>query len=332
MTTYKTNGRSIIDMAKNLDASGNAIKTAEVLMKTCNILKDAPVKKANNILTHKETFRTSLPTAEVKRLNQGVGGQFPSRDNREFGLKNYQSLPWIDAMEFQYAKNPDEIRQDNMEGILMGWGQSMNSDLIYDSVKANGADSINGIATFCATLDGNRVISAGGNSYATKLTSIYVVGWDLINGAYVIVPEKANAGINFEVLGESVITDPNDSTKRMLVENYKVEATLGLGTRDPRAFARVANIDVDDIDDTTFVPKWLMTVLSELPPMLQNKTSTVIYVSKEVSLAIQLAADSKTNASFVYKQTKLFAEPVMTFNGYPIRIDESISTAEDVVA
>jgi hypothetical protein len=332
MADFKTNGRSIYDMAKNLDANGNAIKTAEVLMKTCNILKDAPVKKANNILTHKETLRTSLPSAEVKRLNQGVGGAFPSRDNIEFGLKNYQSLPWIDKMEFQYAKNPDEIRQDNMEGILMGWGQSMNADFIYDNVAANGSESINGIAYYCKTLDGNRVVSAGGDSYASKLTSIYVVGWDLIAGAYAIIPEKANAGINFEVLGDSVITDPSDSTKRILVENYKVEAALGLGTRDTRAFARVANIDVTTVDDTTFDPAWLMTVLSELPVQLQNKTSTVIYVPKEVMLAIQLAANSKTNASFVYKQTELFAEPVMTFNGYPIRLDESISTAEDVVA
>ena len=332
MPEFKTSGRSIYDMAKNLDANGNAIKTAEVLMRQCNILKDAPVKKANNILTHKETFRTALPNAEVKRLNQGVGGAFPSRDNVEFGLKNYQALPWIDKLEFVYAKNPDEVRQDNMEGILMGWGQSMNRDFIYDNVAANGADSINGIAWHTRSLDGDRVVSANGTSTAAKLTSIYVVGWDLLAGAYALVPERAAAGISFNVLGDQVIPDPNDASKNIHAEMYKVEAFLGLGTRDSRAFARVANIDVSKVSATTFDETLLMRVLNSLPAALQNKTSTVIYVPKEVALAIQLRANAKTNASFVYGQTELFGEPVMTFNGYPIRIDETISTAEDVVA
>ena len=30
MATFQTSGRSIYDMAKNLDANGNAIKTAEI--------------------------------------------------------------------------------------------------------------------------------------------------------------------------------------------------------------------------------------------------------------------------------------------------------------
>lgn len=332
MADFKTSGRSIIDMAKNLDANGNSIRTAEILYTECNILKDAPVKKANNILTHKETYRTGLPAAEVKRLNQGVGGAFPSRDNVEFGLKNYQSLPWVDKELLKYAKNPDEIRQDNMEGILMGWGQSINGDLIYDSIAANGSESINGIAWHTRSLDGNRVVSAGGGSYATKLTSIYVVGWDLMNGAYAIVPESENAGISFERLADQVIPDPNNTAKNINAEMYEVKAHLGLGTRDPGAFARIANIDVDDVDETTFDEKWLMTVLNSLPAHLRNKTSTVIYVPKEVALAIQLRANSKSNASFNYGQTELFGDIVQTFNGYPIRIDESISTAEDVVA
>ena len=117
--SIQTSGRSLYDMVKNLDADGNAIKTAEVLQKACPMLQDAPVVAANNIFTHKVSIRTSLPKAEVKRLNQGVGGSFGSRDNREFGLKTYQSLPWIDKMEFKFAKDANEVRQSNMESICM---------------------------------------------------------------------------------------------------------------------------------------------------------------------------------------------------------------------
>ena len=91
MATFQTSGRSLYDMVKNLDANGNAVKTAEVLQKACPMLQDAPIVTANNITTHKVSVRTGLPAAEVKRLNQGVGGSFGSRETYEFGMKEYQA-------------------------------------------------------------------------------------------------------------------------------------------------------------------------------------------------------------------------------------------------
>ena len=38
MATFQTSGRSLYDMVKNLDADGNAVKTAEVLQKACPML------------------------------------------------------------------------------------------------------------------------------------------------------------------------------------------------------------------------------------------------------------------------------------------------------
>ena len=63
MATFQTSGRSLYDMVKNLDADGNAVKTAEVLQKACPMLQDAPVVTANNVTTHKISVRTGLPSA-----------------------------------------------------------------------------------------------------------------------------------------------------------------------------------------------------------------------------------------------------------------------------
>lgn len=322
----QTSGRSLYDMVKNLDADGNALKTAEVLQKACPMLQDAPVVAANNIFTHKVSIRTALPKAEVKRLNQGVGGSFGSRDNREFGLKTYQGLPWIDKMEFRFAKDANEIRQSNMESILQGWGQSLESDFLYDST-ANGSDNIDGIAQYCKTLEGQRVVSAGGAG--GHLTSVYVVAWDTNMGAFAIAPQNDTAGVRFTVLGDHIIPDPDDAKKMLSVEQYEVEASLGFGIKDTRAIGRIANIDVTAVDKDTFNPELLMKVINQVPVALRK--NIVIYVPKEIELAMQMAANSKTNASFVYGQKELFAEPVSTFNGYPIRVSDMISTAESQV-
>lgn len=316
MAIIQTSGRSLYDMVKSLDADGNAIKTAEIMQKACPMLQDAPVVTANNVLTHKVSIRTSLPKAEVKHLNAGVGGSFGSRETYEFGMKVYQALPFIDKMEFKFAKDANEVRQSNMEGVLQGWGQSLEQDFLYDD-ESNGADHINGIEHYVSKLDGNRVIDAGGTA---NLKSVYLVAWDSAMGAFAIAPADDTAGVKFSVLGDDIIPDPNDPAKRMEVEQYKVEASLGFGLKDKRAVARIANIDCSNVSATTLNPELLMKAINQFPTWLRSKI--VIYAPREVELALQMAANSKSNASFVYGQKELFAEPVSTFNGLPIRVSE----------
>ena len=74
----------------------------------------------------------------------------------------------------------------------------------------------------------------------------------------------------------------------------------------------------------------LMRALSQFPANLRDKV--VIYMPKEADLALQLAANDKSNASFVYGSGELFASRVPTFNGTPIRVSEMILTNEEKVA
>lgn len=326
MATFVTSGRSLYDMVKNLDANGNAVKTAEVLQRACPMLQDAPVVTANNILTHKISVRTSLPEAEVKRLNKGVGGSFGNRETYEFGMKEYQALPWIDKMEFKYAKDANEIRQSNMESVLQGWGQSLEHDFLYDR-KSKGPDCIDGIESYVSALDGNRVISAGGTG--NNLQSIYLVAWDSAMGAFAIAPQGDSAGVSFTVKGDTTIADPNDPTKRLEVEEYKVEASLGFGIKDKRAIARIANIDCSNINANTLNPELLMKALNQFPTWLRDKV--VIYCSHDIELALQMNANSKQNASFVYGSKELYAQTLATFNGHPIRISEVLEKQATVL-
>ena len=82
--------------------------------------------------------------------------------------------------------------------------------------------------------------------------SIYLVAWDTEMGAFAIAPQGDTAGVKFNVLGDHIIADPNNSGKQLLVEQYEVGASLGFGVKDKRAIARIANIDCTTVSNTTF--------------------------------------------------------------------------------
>ena len=109
-----------------------------------------------------------------------------------------------------------------------------------------------------------------------------------------------------------------------------MDASLGFGVKDKRAIARIANIDCTTVSNTTFNPEWLMKAINQFPTWLRSKI--VIYVPHEVELAMQMAANVKSNASFVYGQKELYAETLSTVNGLPIRVSEAIVPQTAIIA
>lgn len=243
----------------------------------------------------------------------------------EFGMREYRSLPWIDKFELKNAKDPDKIRQSDMESILQGWGQSLEADFLY-ATKDNERDDweeVNGINYYCSALDGNRVIDGGASTVSgKKVMSIYLVAWDVEMGAFVFVPSGNSVDVKYNILGDAVISDPNDATKHLFVEQYELAVSVGFGVKDKHAIARIANIDVTNVSGITFNPELLIKAIDQFPTELRSKV--VIYVPHEIELAIQMAAKSNSNSLFVYGQKELHGETLATFNGIPMRVTEAI--------
>ena len=316
-----TVGATLIDVLNLYAPNQSQLSVAEILMKECPVIKDMVWQEANDVTQHVDAYRKSLPKSTREKFNQGITGEFGEEEQVTFGIQKRGNMPSIDSRLIAIASNPAEFIRIKVAGMT----QEVESDLFYGSQAANTCD-YDGIAQYTNAIDGKRVIDAGGNEASENLTSAYVVAWDLAAGAYGIYPRGSKAGIQYEDKGKHLETLPDGSR----IENnvYYVSVAMGLATRDVRAFARLANIDVGNIAANTFDEAKMIMLLDNMPSSLRAKAK--IYVPTKLKTAIQLRINDKANVNFTVDNA--FGTPVMRFIDVPVVRAEMISVHEDHVA
>lgn len=325
MATNNTNGATLIDVLNLYAPNQSQLSVAEILMKDCPLLQDMVFQEANDVTQHVDAYRKSLPHSTREKFNQGIAGELGEEEEVTFGIQKRGNMPSIDKRLIDIAANPAEFIRIKIAGAVQGMTQEVETDLFYGSQAANTCD-YDGIGVYTSAVDGERVISAGGESTSQNLTSAYVVAWDLANGAYGIYPKGSKAGIQYEDKGTHLEVLA-DGTR---IENnvYYVSVALGLGTRDVRAFARLANVEVGTISATTFDEGKMIQLLDNMPSSLRAKAR--IYVPTKLKTAIQLRINAKENVNFTVDNA--FGTPVLRFIDVPVIRAEMISVHEDYVS
>lgn len=320
-----TNGATLIDVLNLYAPNQSQLSVAEILMKECPLLNDMVMQEANDVTQHVDAYRKSLPKSTREKFNQGIGGELGEEEEVTFGIQKRGNMPSIDKRLIDIAANPAEFIRIKIAGAVQGMTQEVETDLFYGSQAANTCD-YDGIGVYTSEIDGERVIDAGGSAESTDLTSAYIVAWDLAAGAYGIYPKGSQAGIKYEDKGTHLEALPDGT--RMESNVYYVSVALGLGTRDVRAFARLANIDVKNISATTFDEGKMIELLDNMPSSLRAKAK--IYVPTKLKTAIQLRINDKANVNFTVDNA--FGTPVLRFIDVPVVRAEMISVHEDHVA
>ena len=319
-----TVGATLIDVLNLYAPNQSQLSVAEILMKECPVIKDMVWQEANDVTQHVDAYRKSLPKSTREKFNQGITGEFGEEEQVTFGIQKRGNMPSIDSRLIAIASNPAEFIRIKVAGAIQGMTQEVETDLFYGSQAANTCD-YDGIAQYTNAVDGERVIDAGGDDESENLTSAYVVAWDLAAGAYGIYPRGSKAGIQYEDKGKHLEMLSDGSR----IENnvYYVSVAMGLATRDVRAFARLANIDVENIAANTFDEAKMIMLLDNMPSSLRAKAK--IYVPTKLKTAIQLRINDKANVNFTVDNA--FGTPVMRFIDVPVVRAEMISVHEDYV-
>lgn len=316
---------TLLDLMNQIGPDGNLLAVAEVLQKETPILKDAVWVEANDTVQHMYSRRTSLPKSELLMINKGVGGNIGTTEQVTSGLSARGNRPWYDARLVDLAPNKAEYRNQQSRAVIMGIGQEFDSDIIYGN-KASDAAAFDGIESYVDSLSNEMVVKGSATSASSKITSAYIVAWDVTNGAYMAYPRGSMAGVKYEDKGKRS-KDLADGTVLEVYEDY-VEICGGLCVADKRALGRYCNIDVSNPTTTTFDENKLIILLNKMPATLRSKA--VIYVSRSLKSAIEIRANSKDNA--YYTRENVFGEQLEKIFGVPIRLDEMISEAESVIS
>jgi hypothetical protein len=324
MATYDLSTRgNLKDILENIGPDGNYMTVAEILDRETAVLKDAPMREANDTTIHKYSVRNSLPGSSITRFNERRTGSKGSTKMEIAQIETRNNLYRIDKRLVDIATDASELLNDEAHAMIEGLGQDFDERVIYGE---GGTGEILGIAPRLATL-GDFVLSNATTVANEELTSMYIVGWDAARGCSMVYPKGSTGGIEFKDRG-IVDSDTDDG----FIQNQVTEVFVSGGfiVKDDRGLARIANVDVQDatLGETTFDENKVILLINRMPVHLRRRA--IAYVSRNLHAAIEMRANDKDNA--YYTAMNVFGEDITSIRGLPIRLDEKISEAEDRIA
>ncbi len=319
---------TLADLRATLMPDGSPIKSyAELLAKENDILDDIPWVASNQLTGDIHFKRTALPTAQVRRINQGFDSSKGGKEAVTDTCVEIVSRMTVDMKELDLAPSPEAYLLSESKGHI----EVMNEDVVTSFFYGADPEGIKGIATRLNKLSHNQVINAGGTG--NNLASVYIVKWDTneITGIY---PKNTKAGLE-------VYTKENEYVEDKDGKKYRAHITewswfVGLKVRDERYIVRLCNIDRDALLNGADAENARQKLFEKLI-IAKNKIyhpyqgRVVMYADPEIFNILEIAAFQKRNNNLTYADIRE-ERRILTFAGIPIKRNDAQSIAEKKVA
>lgn len=328
MATLATEVLTYADLAKRMDANGRIDTIIEMLMQWNEILDDMLVRECNNGTAHKTTVRTGLPEATWRLLNYGVprGKSHTAQVQDTCGMLEV----YAEADKALIDMNGGSAaRLSEAKAFIQGMNNQMAETLFYGNVAVN-PERFHGLTPRYNSLSGaassENVIDADGDT-ALGQTSIWLVTWgeETTHGLY---PQGSKAGLSHRDLGEQTLSDGDGGQYQGYRDHFKWD--LGLTVRDWRFNVRIANVEVADLDDVTYIKSLLSLMIEaeERLPTLSNGRHAW-YVNRPVRTALRNAVLEKVSNQLTFETVA--GKRVTMFDGIPVRRVDVLKSTEAVV-
>lgn len=327
---------NILNVTKRLDPDGKIAKIAELLQQMNPILEDVPLIEGNLPTGHRTTVRTDIPDPTWRKLNYGVRPTKSLTAQVDDTIGMLEDYAEIDKDLAMLNGNTAEFRMSEDRPHLEGMSNTMAQTIFYGDTITN-PERFLGLAPRYAGLTSystgkptaqaesaylKNVINMSGSG--TGCTSMWLVCWgeNTVHGIY---PKGSKAGLQANDLGEVTLFDNDGGRFQGYRSHYQWK--MGLTVRDWRYIVRIANIDLDNIDDSAtqiLLYKAMIKALHTIPSA--NMGRPVFYCSPAVSAMLDIAAVEKSNAAL--GQSQIFGREITTFRNVPIRHCNAILESE----
>lgn len=317
-----------------LHESAQAIHNGELqlvvsrMRKKTAMLEDAPVYEATDRTSHTFTYDTSLPTGSWRAYNEGVAKETWTAGQGRADIGLLQSRSQVDYNLMKIQPNPDQYRSNMDLRFAEGLGQTLATGILYGR-QAITPNSFNGIMWHYPLLATEGVYNMGGTATENgTLTDILLIDWGP-QKAYMVYPNGSGAmGYERLVFPLDTLTDQNDATKKFPGYESFFGFNLGLVIENPRSVKRITNVSVDPAAaDGVFDEDLLIEALED---MEDEGAGATIYMCRKLRTRLSIAAKDTSNAALGWSD--IFGHRVMTFWDRPVRTDEMITYANNVVA
>lgn len=341
MATLGSSYLNLIDMFR---AGGDAAtaEVVEVLNRLSPVVRNAFTVEANSGTTHKHSIRTGLPSVTWGRLYQGIpqskSGRAAVTDTTGF----VEGLSTVDTRLLDISPNPAALRMSEGESFVEAMVQEAETGFFYHDVTTT-PEKFKGLFARYNSLGGggagNQIVDAGGTG--SDNTSIAFVTHSE-KATHLIHPKGTKAGLQREDKGEQRVTDANGNAYYVKEELFRWH--LGVAVRDWRYNARIANIDVSDMNAGTvdlykFMRKAFYklqgvyaTAMRSAGGQLNENASvegrTVIYMNRGVLEALDALGTNTANGALMLKPMELEGRMVQSYRGIPIEVTDALLNTE----
>lgn len=341
MATLTQKFLSLADLYKRTEDGGSVAQVMEMMNGTAqDIFTDFMMMECNDGTKHIYTTRTGLPAVGWGALYEGIvqGKSTMQQVTETTGF--VEKLITIDKRVLDLAgANATAIRAQESEGDVEAMAKELVTAMFYHNTATN-ARLPKGLAprfgVKATSGAGNQIIDAGGTG--SDNSSIWFVTHGG-SGLNMIYPKGTQAGIIQEDKGEQRVLDANGLPYYVMEELIKAQCGFALG--DYRRIARVANVDLSDIQaGTVDIFKFLRQAYYRVNGLrnqnvkVTNDTMpgrTVIYCNRDVLEALDgLSSGSGTaaNAALQIKPMEVEGKEVLSYRGIPIRETEALLNTE----
>lgn len=328
MATLGSTYFDLIDLYKSKDPKGQIAAVIEILKEMNPILDDAIAVECNSGTKHLHTVRTGLPSVSWGKLYKGIPQSKSTKAQVEDTTGFAEGLSTIDERLLAISTNEGAVRLSEAMAYLEAMNQEVASKIFYGNT-ASSPEQFMGLTPRYNSLsakNGNQIIDAGGTG--SDNTSIWFVSWG-DNQTQLLYPEGTVGGIQREDMGRQRLTDDNGDAYYGKEELFRWN--VGLAVKDWRYNARIANIDVSDMEAGSVK---LYNFMRKAYWKLQSRRiaggSQAIYCNRDVMEALDaLATNAGSTDNFTrLKPMEVEGEEVLTYRGIPIRESDALLNTE----
>lgn len=312
----------------------------ELMVEQNPILDDLVITEANDGSSNKTTIRTGLPNAAWVEFYEGVQASKGSKQQIRNTAGHLKSKLEVDADMWETAPDKSALLRDEIEAHAATMMNEMADALFYGNIGTE-PKKFNGLVKFFATLGGasstdetlakHYVFDAKSTTQASvaALRSIWLIGWGN-KSVRCFYPRGSQGGMKKGEFKKVDVSNADDTTKTYEAYRQYLSWQLGLDVRDYRYCGRLANLQSDEMFDTSGVPDYVELLRRMMSRVRSDGVKQVFYMDHLTWEAVGVWMSRKTMSNAIgFKD--LQERPTETLFGVPVRISDSLNTNETAV-
>lgn len=324
------------DLKKRQNPDGTIADIIDIITRSDPIMEHIRWAQGNLPTGNQTTQRTSVPQAELRRINRGVGNVKSTTRQITDTCAMLEAHSQIDVELLGLQPDPMAFRTSEDMAIVEGMTQQVADMIFYGDSDVN-PDEFNGLAARYNAFGGEKndyswqVVNAGGTT-ENKQASAWLVGFGdrAVMGIY---PKYGFAGLKQQDMGEDWCTDETGKKFRGVTTLFNWKA--GLAVRDPRMVAAVRNIDMETLKLESVTAEQKKALIDKMV-IAQHKIRSFAgadvawYVPTDVMTLINLYYMDKDNV-YITRKDNMTGMPEYYVNGIRVLEEQALTTTEAVV-